>query len=103
MIPADRRDPAKSPQTEEAFSRRARLVRNRRQRERYGPKHKRRRRQWEARLRRGEVVECPRCGLPVGDDQPWDLDHSDVDLDLETPAHRWCNRGAHRLKTSRDW
>ena len=47
-IPADGSDPAKSPQTEEAFSRRARLVRNRRQRERYGVKHKRRRRQWEA-------------------------------------------------------
>jgi hypothetical protein len=103
MIRPDRGDTANSVAIEDGSSRRARLVRNRLARERYGPTHRRRRRQWEARIRAGEEVLCSRCGQPVGDDQPWDLDHSDVNPELELPAHRGCNRGVHRLRVSRDW
>ena len=103
MIHADTRDTEKSTAIEDVSSRRARLVRNRRHRERYGPTHRRRRRQWQERIRRGEEVLCCRCGQPIGDDQPWDLDHDDANPAVEVPAHRGCNRGTHRLRVSRYW
>ncbi len=31
----------------------------------------------------GRRVRCARCGEPIGDDQPWVLDHSDVEYDVE--------------------
>ena len=68
----------------------------------YGAQNRRRRRQWAERIRRGEEVICCRCLEPL-DDEPWDLDHSDMTPQLEAPAHRSCNRGAHRLRTSREW
>ena len=81
-----------------------RLVRNRRNRERYGPKHLRRRRDFARRLERGEVIVCPRCEGEIGADQDWDLDHDDHDPSLSYPAHRWCNRSApSRCVTSREW
>lgn len=103
MIRTDGRDAADSPPIGEVSPQHARLVRNRRHRERYGPTHKRRRRQWVERIRRGEEVSCARCGQPIGDDQEFDLDLDDADPSLEWPAHRGCNRGAHRPRTSRDW
>ena len=44
----------------------------------YGVKHKRRRRQWEQRFRRGEQAICPRCGEVVDGEMDWDLDHDDA-------------------------
>ena len=103
MIPADSRGTEEPPPIREVSPERARLLRRHRHNERYGAGHQRRRRQWAARLRGGEEVFCCRCGGVIGDDQLWDLDHDDVNPALELPAHRWCNRGAHRLRTSRDW
>ena len=103
MIHADTRDTENSTVIEKSSSERERLARNRRARERYGPTHRRRRRQWQERIRAGEPVLCGRCGQPIGDDQPWDLDHDDVNPAIERPAHRGCNRGTHRLRTSREW
>jgi hypothetical protein len=83
--------------------RRMRLLRNRRQRELYGPTH-RRRREAARRIERGEFPICPRCGLGIGPDDLWDLGHDDVDLRIERPEHRACNRAAaNQLKTSREW
>ena len=80
------------------------MARNRRQRELYGPKHRRRRRQFAQRIDRGEVVLCPRCKSPIGPDQHWDLGHDDHDPAIERPEHRECNRAApNRLQTSREW
>ena len=56
-----------------------RLVRNRKQRERYGPAHLRRRRDFARRIERGEIISCFRCGEEIGPDQDWDLDHDDWD------------------------
>ncbi len=104
MIHSDSRGTAGSFAIGEVSSRRARLVRNIRHRERYGPTHRRRRRQWEEKIRRGDEPLWPRCGEPIGDDQAWDLDHDDVDPSLEHPAHRACNRAAsNRCVTSRRW
>ena len=81
-----------------------RLVRNAKHRERYGPKHLRRRRDFARRIERGEVIVCPRCEDEIGADQDWDLDHDDRDPSLSYPAHRWCNRSApNRCVTSREW
>ena len=84
--------------------RRLRLLRNKRQRELYGPTHRRRRREAARRIERGEFPICPRCGLGIGPDELWDLGHDDYDLRIERPEHRACNRAAaNQLKTSRDW
>ena len=81
-----------------------RLVRNRKQRERYGPKHLRRRRDFARRIDRGETIFCFRCGGEIGADQAWDLDHDDLNPSLSFPSHRSCNRAApHRNLTSREW
>jgi hypothetical protein len=102
--PADASDTRENPAIEDRSPQRKRLVRNRRHRERYGPRHRRRRREWQARIRRGEPVACCRCGQPIGDDQTWELDHDDVDPEVEAPAHRACNWAApNRVRTSRVW
>jgi hypothetical protein len=54
MMAADSRDDADSLALGESRSNWLRLVRNRRQRERYGPAHKRRRRECARRIERGE-------------------------------------------------
>jgi len=79
------------------------MARNRRQRELYGPAHRRRRRQFAQRTERGEEIVCPRCDQ-VGPDQRWDLGHDDTNPAIERAEHRACNRAApNRLQTSRDW
>ena len=101
---ADNRDTADSPVIEEDRSNWLRLVKNRKQRERYGVAHKRRRAEFAKRLERGEVITCMRCGLEIGPDQNWELDHSDRDPSWSWPSHQWCNRGApHRNVTSCEW
>ena len=88
----------------EAANRRRLIKRNRRQREMYGPKHLRRRREFARRIERGEEIICPRCGSIVGPDQDWDLGHDDYNPAIERPEHRECNRAApNRLQTSREW
>jgi len=55
------------------------------------------------RIERGEFPICPRCGLPIGPDQEWDLGHDDWNPRIERPEHRACNRAAaNQLKTSRE-
>jgi hypothetical protein len=88
----------------EGALRRKRLARNRRQREAYGPKHRRLRRQFAQRIERGDLVVCPRCSKPVGPDQNWDLGHDDYNPAIERPEHRECNRAApNLLPRSREW
>ena len=80
------------------------MVKNALQRERWGVKHRRSRRQYKQRIERGEVFTCPRCQLPIGPDQDWDLGHDDYDPELERPEHRECNRSwPNRLPHSREW
>ncbi len=81
-----------------------RRARNARARERWGVAHRRRRRQYELRLARGEVLACFRCGGEIDSDSAWDLDHDDRDPSQSFPSHRSCNRSAPNvLPTSRDW
>jgi hypothetical protein len=87
VIHPDVRDTAKSKPIETGEQRRKRLVRNARQRELYGPTHRRRRREFIRRLKRGEEVFCPRCGLPVGINQQWDLGHDDLNPEIERVEH----------------
>ncbi len=102
---ADARGRGKFPPiAEDAAERRRRLVRNRKQRELYGPAHRRRRRQLALRIERGEEILCPRCSLPIGADQNFDLGHDDLDPAITRLEHRTCNRAApNRLPTSREW
>ena len=101
---ADRGGRAKSSEIESPEQRRKRLVRNARQRTMYVPTHRRRRAQFSRRIERGEVLICPRCLLPIGPDQDWDLGHDDWNPSIERPEHRACNRrAANELKTSREW
>jgi hypothetical protein len=61
--------------------------------ERYGGNHRRERRRWESKVRKG-VVPCSRCGELIQPGQRWDLDHAD-DGDPRSylgPAHSRCNR-----------
>lgn len=97
-------DRAKSTAIESDTQRRRRAIYNRRQRELYGPRHLRRRREFARRIERGELIVCPRCECPIGPDQAWDLGHDDRDPTWTRPEHRTCNRAAaNALKTSRDW
>ena len=73
MIDADSGERAKSAAMVSAEREHKRLVRNAKQRQMYGPTHRRRRVQFARRIERGEVLICPRCGLPIGPDQKWDL------------------------------
>jgi hypothetical protein len=104
-MPADSGNLADRSAIEQDHERRMRLaLHNRRQRELYGVKHTRRRREFARRLERGEVIYCFRCGEEIGLDQFWELDHDDRDPSRSFPAHRSCNRSAaNALKTSREW
>jgi hypothetical protein len=73
MIDADSHEQAKSAAMVNAERERKRLVKNARQRTMYGPTHRRRRAQFARRIERGELLICPRCVLPIGPDQLWDL------------------------------
>jgi hypothetical protein len=104
VIDADSGERAKSAAMVSAEREHKRLVRNAKQRQMYGPTHRRRRVQFARRIERGEVLICPRCGLPIGPDQKWDLGHDDWNPRIERPEHRTCNRAApNRLLTSREW
>ena len=93
-----------SPAIESREQRRKRLVRNKRQRERYGPAHLRRRRKFARRLERGEILTCFRCGGELDADSDWELDHDDRDPMRSFPSHKSCNRSAPgRNVTSREW
>ena len=94
MTPADGRDAVRSSGIESVTERRRRRVKNARSRQAYGPKHRKRRRGWARRIAPGEAPVCPRCQLPIGADQEWDLGHDDVNPDVERPEHRGCNRAA---------
>ena len=101
---ADHADRARSLPIEASREPWLRLVRNRKNRERYGPAHRRRRRELFRRLERGEVFACFRCGGELDYDSDWELDHDDHDPTRSFPSYRSCNRGApHRNVTSRDW
>jgi hypothetical protein len=103
-MPPDSRDRANSSQFESDTQRRRRLIRNRRQRELYGVKHHRRRKQFARRIERGEEIRCSRYAEIIGADMEWDLGHDDRDPSLTLPEHRSCNRAAaNRLTTSRVW
>ena len=100
---ADRADRSKSQPLEPGRENWLRLVRNKKQRERYGPAHRGRRRDFARRIERGEIIPCFRCGGEIGADQDWELDHDDYDLAQSFPSHRSCNRGArHRNVTLRE-
>jgi hypothetical protein len=104
MIDADSHEQAKSAAMVNAERERKRLVKNARQRTMYGPTQRRWRAQFARRIERGELLICPRCVLPIGPDQLWDLGHDDYNPDIERPEHRTCNRAAaNELRTSRDW
>jgi hypothetical protein len=80
------------------------LVRNKKQRERYGPAHLRRRREFVRGFGRGEIIPCLRCGGDLDCDSDRELDQDDHDPSQSYPSHRSCNRGApHRNVTSREW
>lgn len=97
---ADRADGAKSRAIEDDAKRCRRLMRNGRQRELYGPKHRRRRHHF---VERGDAM-CPRCEQSISPDDLWDLGHDDRNPSLERPEHRGCNRtAANQLRTSREW
>ena len=103
-MPADSSDPNDSSAIERDRELRLRLTRNKRQRAIYGPKHLRRRREFDRRIKRGELIICPRCSGEIGPDQEWELGHNDQDLTRSCPEHRTCNRAAaNALKTSREW
>ena len=103
MIEADSQARAKSAAMLNAERERARRVKNARQRSMYGPTHRRRRAQFARRIERGDVLICPRCLLPIGPDQHWDLGHDDHNPAIERPEHREC-KGQHRvLPHSREW
>jgi hypothetical protein len=69
VIPADSGGRAESLAVESDARRRVRLVKNKRQHENYGNRHRRLRRQFARRIERGKVVICPRCGRGIGPDE----------------------------------
>ena len=77
QMSADEPDKSKSLPIEPGRENWLRLVRNRKQRQRYGPAHLRRRRDFGRRLERGEIISCFRRGEEIGPDQDWDLDNDD--------------------------
>jgi len=70
----------------------------------YGSHHQLVRRELTALVASG-MATCARCGKPIKPDEPWDLDHDDIDRRIYIGAsHASCNRGApHRRVTSREW
>jgi len=57
----------------------------------YGAVHQRLRRALAREVEQGGVC-CVRCGLPIGEHEPWDLDHADDGNGYRGAAHRACNR-----------
>lgn len=85
--------------------------------QRYGPKHRAKRKAWADRIARGGIY-CwrPDCGRLITPDTAWDLGHDDDDPTVHIgPECASCNRGAAARKvnamrrddrgryTSREW
>jgi hypothetical protein len=70
----------------------------------YGWSHQRLRAKLAPTVAAGMAV-CARCGKPIRADEPWDLDHDDVDRRRYLgPSHRRCNRATSRVQRhSREW
>jgi len=61
----------------------------------YGAQHKALRKTWQARLNKGELVRCARCGEQVRPSDAWALDHDDNDrTHYLGPSHARCNDAA---------
>lgn len=70
----------------------------------YGAVHQRLRRALAREVAQGDVC-CVRCGLPIGEHEPWDLDHADDGNGYRGAAHRACNRqtSTHRAAAAVDY
>jgi hypothetical protein len=70
---------------------------------RYGPAHRRLRREVAATIATGVPVSCARCGLPILPGAPFDLDHADDNSGRYLGAsHPDCNRATSRRETYED-
>lgn len=58
----------------------------------YGSAHQRLRAAWVARMARGEVVHCARCGVRLTAGTPFDLGHTEDRTGYTGPEHATCNR-----------
>lgn len=72
----------------------------------YGSAHQRLRAAWQARIDRGEVVHCARCGQRIDAGMDWALDHNADRTGYLGPSHTACNnsaggRAAHKQMTPR--
>lgn len=67
----------------------------------YGSAHQAESRAWKARVRRGELVTCWRCGEPITDAEDLHLGHDDHDRSITRgPEHgRRCNLSAAGKKS----
>lgn len=66
----------------------------------YGWQHQRLRAYWKPIVERGEA-SCPRCGLPIPPEGPWDLGHTEDRTTWTGPEHATCNRAAGARKANR--
>jgi len=57
---------------------------------RYGAAHRRLRRKLAPQVATG-LVACVRCGLPIGANERWELDHRDDGTGYLGAAHQGCN------------
>lgn len=70
----------------------------------YGGPHQAKRAAIQARMDRGEIYHCWRCGGEILPDQPWDLGHDDHDRSVyRGPEHRGreCPAGGNRQPRAR--
>jgi len=79
-----------------------RLWSNPQRRTKRGPRHRTRRRNAEARVRRGGAV-CPRAVIRSCQVRPGISPGTTWTPSSKVPQHASCNRSASRLKTSRRW
>jgi hypothetical protein len=78
----------------EVLLRRYRLVfKQKMQATRYDRNHKRLRAQMTPAVRSGKV-RCSRCGLPIGPNEDWHLDHADDGNGYRGASHAYCNTTA---------
>jgi hypothetical protein len=105
MIDADTRQRAKFPAIEHDHERRLQLALcNRRQRDLYGPKHRRSAASSPDASSVGRSSSAPDARCRSGQISCGTLGHDDRDPSWTRPEHRTCNRAAaNALKTSRVW
>ena len=73
-------------------------------------RHDHLRKRWARQVAAGGVC-CARCGLPIGPEDAFDLDHTQDRSGYLGVSHRYCNRSAGgrrrgrrgRHRWSRDW